>query len=422
MNELSDERKFTFDVTTDWTNLNDTLLKNYQVVVWVNDFPHTDAQRKSFQKFMDNGGGWIGFHVAGYNDKDTNWPWFVDFMGGAVFYTNNWPPLPARLLIEDQDHPVTQNVPSVLSAPTNEWYQWKPSPRENKNVKVLVTLDPINYPIGIKDIITAGDTPVVWTNTKYNMVYINMGHGEFVMDDQFQNTLVADALLWVGKSKSPKPIIAIEGTGLPEMISVKGGTFMMGDDNGDKDEKPARKVTVADFRIAKTETTIGQWRTFCLATNRRMPEAPWFQQSEQHPIVNVSWDHAVAYAKWLSQQTGKNYRLPTEAEWEFAARGGVKSKGYPYSGGRNADSVAWLAHKSEGTMAVAQKLPNELGLYDMTGNVWEWCSDWYDDTKRFYTTRGGAWDIGLKNNRVTYRNPLGPTSRNHNKGFRVACD
>jgi formylglycine-generating enzyme required for sulfatase activity len=454
MNDVSDERNFTFDVTSDWTNLNDTLLRNYQVVMWINEFPHTDAQRKSFQKFIENGGGWIGFHVAGYNDETTNWPWFVDFMGGAVFYTNNWPPLPARLIIDDTKHPVTQNVPSTIMAPTNEWYQWKPSPRENKNVKVLVTLDPLNYPIGIKDIIPGGDTPVVWTNTKFNMVYINMGHGDFVMSDKFQNQLVIDAVMWVGKGRSTaespagdsarkkkvasgsaardsagKTFFAAESPEgdsafkhFPEMISVKGGTFMMGDDNGEKDEKPSRKVTVHDFSIAKTETTIGQWRTYCMATGRRMPEAPWFQQNEQHPVVNVSWDNAIAYCKWLSEQTGKNYRLPTEAEWEFAARGGSRTKGYPYSGGKNADSVAWLAHKSDGTMPVAQKAANELGLFDMTGNVWEWTNDLYDKSGRFYTLRGGAWDIGVKNNRIAYRNPLAPTSRNHNKGFRVVCD
>lgn len=407
MNELSDERNFTFDVTTDWTNLNDTLLKNYQVVMWINDFPHTDAQRKSFEKFMTSGGGWIGFHVAGYNDKTTNWPWFVDFMGGAVFYTNSWPPLPARLIIEDTTHPVTRNVPATIMAPTNEWYQWRPSPRENKNVKVLATLDPINYPIGIKNILPGGDTPVVWSNTKFNMVYINMGHGDLVMSDYFQNQLVTDALLWVGKSKkvSGKELAVSSMTSsYPEMIDVDGNSKIKG------------------FKIARTETTIAQWRTFCLATGRPMVEAPWFQQSEQHPVVNVSWDHAQAYCKWLSEPTGKNYRLPTEAEWEFAARGGTKSKGYQYSGGNNADSVAWVAHKSKGTMPVAQKAPNELGLYDMTGNVWEWCSDWYDATKRFYTTRGGAWDIGLRNNSIAYRNPLAPTSRNHNKGFRVVCD
>jgi len=222
----------------------------------------------------------------------------------------------------------------------------------------------------------------------------------------------------------------------PEMITVEGGSFMMGDEGGDKDEKPAHNVTVRTFQIAKTETTVSQWREFCVSTGRQMPEAPWFGQHDDHPVVNVSWDDAVAYCTWLSEKKNQRYRLPTEAEWEYAARGGKNNKGHPYSGGKTADSVAWFSGKSQGTMPVATKLPNELGLYDMTGNVWEWCSDWYDaayyETRvsdnplgpargKFYTLRGGAWDIGSRNSRNTYRNPLSPSSRNHNKGFRVAC-
>lgn len=202
--ELSDANNFTFDETTDWTNLNDTLLKNYDVVMWVNDFPHTETQRTAFQRYMDNGGGWIGFHVAAYNDKDTHWPWFVNFLGGAVFHTNNWPPLPARLLIDDPEHPVMKNVPPAIASPANEWYQWKPSPRDNKQVKVLATLDPNNYPIGIKDILTGGDTPVVWTNTRYNMIYLNMGHGDQVMSDYLQNRMIAQALMFVGSNSRKK--------------------------------------------------------------------------------------------------------------------------------------------------------------------------------------------------------------------------
>lgn len=202
--DVSDQKNFTFDVTTDWTNLNDTLVKNYQVIMWINDFPHTEHQRKVFQKYMENGGGWIGFHVAGYNDKTTNWPWFVDFLGGAVFYSNNWPPLPARVVVDDPAHPVMQHVPPAFASPTNEWYQWKPSPRENKNVKVLASLDSMNYPLGIKDILTGGDTPVVWTNTKYDMIYLNMGHGDQVLTDFIQNNMIADALMWVGKNSKKK--------------------------------------------------------------------------------------------------------------------------------------------------------------------------------------------------------------------------
>jgi len=221
----------------------------------------------------------------------------------------------------------------------------------------------------------------------------------------------------------------------PEMIAVQGGSFIMGDESGDQDEKPAHQVVVKTYGLAKTETTVGQWLIFCQNTRRPMPEAPWFGQKSEHPVVNISWDDAVAYCSWLSGKTGKHYRLPTEAEWEFAAHGGVKSKGYPYSGGESADSLGWLSGKTSGTMPVAQKLPNELGLYDMTGNVWEWCSDWYDEAYyaisakenpkgpangMYCTLRGGAWDIGLRNCRITYRNPLSPSSRNHNKGFRVA--
>ena len=203
----------------------------------------------------------------------------------------------------------------------------------------------------------------------------------------------------------------------------------MGDESGDKDEKPAHPVTIKTFNIAKTETTVAPWREFCNATRRPMPEVPWFGQKEESPIVNVSWDDAIAYCQWLGEKTNKHYRLPTEAEWEFAARGGLKSKGYKFSGGATPDSVGWYSSKSNGPMPVAQKLPNELGLHDMTGNVWEWCSDFYDAgyygervkenpvgpaTGMFYTLRGGAWDQGMRNSRVTYPNPLSPTSRNHN--------
>ena len=226
----------------------------------------------------------------------------------------------------------------------------------------------------------------------------------------------------------------LQAQDFPEMINVQGGSFTMGDNAGDKDEKPVHEVVVKTFYIAKTETTVAQWKVFCLATGRKMPEAPWFGLIDDHPIVNVSWDNAIAYCQWLKEKTGKHYRLPTEAEWEFAARGGIKSKGTLFSGSQTPDSVAWLQSKSNGPMAVAKKLPNELGLYDMTGNVWEWCSDWYDANHyaaspkqnptgpasgMFYSLRGGAWDQGPRSNRVTYRNALSPSSRNHNKGFRV---
>ncbi len=199
--ELAAKDNFIFDSTTNWGKLNAAELKNYQLILWLNDFPKTAEQRAAFENYMEHGGGWLGFHVAGYNDKTTKWPWFVDFLGGAVFYTNNWPPLPAKLIVDDRAHPVTKGLPASYLAPANEWYIWEPSPRLNKYVHVLVTLDPSNYPLGVKDVIKEGDLPVVWTNTKYRMIYMNMGHGEKIFGDAVQNTLFTNAVMWLGSQK-----------------------------------------------------------------------------------------------------------------------------------------------------------------------------------------------------------------------------
>jgi len=195
--DLTKGNGFVFDTTSNMADLNDEKLKDYSVVMMINDFPHSPAQRESFQKYMENGGGWFGFHVAAYNDKGTKWPWLLDFLGGGVFYRNNWPPLPARLIVDDTSHPVTIGLPASYIAPIDEWYQWKPSPRERKNIKVLVTLSPDNYPLGIKDIVTDGDFPVVWTNTDYRMIYMNMGHSSQTFSDATQNKLIIAGFRWV---------------------------------------------------------------------------------------------------------------------------------------------------------------------------------------------------------------------------------
>jgi uncharacterized protein len=188
---------FDFKSSTNWDDLNDPSLGRYQVVLWLNASPVTEQQRTSFQRYMEHGGGWLGFHAAGYNDESTHWPWYVDFLG-AVFYGNSWPPLPAKLVVDDNTHLVTRNLPASFTSPANEWYIWKPDPRANKDIKVLLTLDPSNYPLGLKDTIIGGDLPVVWTNTRYKMVYMNMGHGDRIFDNPTQNLLFENTLLWLG--------------------------------------------------------------------------------------------------------------------------------------------------------------------------------------------------------------------------------
>ena len=203
--KLAKEKNFTFDSTTDWSQLNADYLANCDVVLWLNNFPGNREQRAAFEKYMEGGGGWLGFHVSGYNDKDTHWPWFVEFMGGAVFHNNNWPvgPGTVKLRVDTNDHPVTRRLPAAYDAPANEFYQWVPSPRLHKDVEVLVTLDPSNYPLGTKVVLSEGDIPVVWTNKNFRMLYMVMGHGDAtgIFSSPIQNRMMEDALLWVAEKK-----------------------------------------------------------------------------------------------------------------------------------------------------------------------------------------------------------------------------
>jgi uncharacterized protein len=191
--DFARQHNIQFESSTNWDDLASGRLKQYKMIVWLDDFPHTSAQRRGFETYMQSGGGWLGFHIAAYNDGDTHWPWFVNFLGGAVFYSNNWPPLPASLDVDKTGDPVVQNLPHRFVSPPNEWYIWKPSPRLNPDVQVLVTLDPSNYPLGLKDVLLSGDLPVVWSNTRYNMLYLNMGHGDKIFKSPTQNVLLRNA-------------------------------------------------------------------------------------------------------------------------------------------------------------------------------------------------------------------------------------
>lgn len=202
-------RKLTFgdgyrlDVTTDFHAYVDSL-DRYSVVIMANAQPKGDADRAAFQRYMESGGGWVGFHAAGYNDKHTNyWPWLNELLGCGFFYCNNWPPQPALVENDRPDHRVMSTLPQEYVAPASEFYQWNPSPRENTNVEVLQSISPKMYPFGIKDVVKWGDFPVVWTNTKYRMIYLNMGHGDECFIDATQNLLFTNAFRWV-VSRDPK--------------------------------------------------------------------------------------------------------------------------------------------------------------------------------------------------------------------------
>jgi formylglycine-generating enzyme required for sulfatase activity len=223
---------------------------------------------------------------------------------------------------------------------------------------------------------------------------------------------------------------------LSDMVSVSGGIFTMGCTSEQKDcgsdEKPTHSVTLSSYKIAKYELTQEQWR----AVMGSDPSS--FKGCNQCPVESVSWNDIQDFIIKLNTLTGKRFRLPREAEWEYAARGGKKSNGYQYAGGNTLKEVAWYGGNSgKKTHSVGQKRPNELGLYDMSGNVWEWCSDGYDEnyyanspsdnpkgasSGRRRVGRGGSWDLSYNVCRVSYRGDSYSVNRNYIVGFRVAQD
>ena len=251
-----------------------------------------------------------------------------------------------------------------------------------------------------------------------------------------------------------------------DLVHVQGGSFSMGSDDGKEEEMPKHTVKVKSFSIGKFEVTVGQFRTFIEATGYRTAaesEGKATFRNDDHwgdvnglnwtynnfgfkhkstedyePVLYVTWYDAQRFCEWMSSKTGKHYRLPTEAEWEFAAKGGVKSNKYRYSGSNDIEEVGWVKSNAGGQIRnVGLKKPNELGIYDMTGNVLEYCSDWYD--KHYYqfspadnpkgpegdrekVSRGGGVYSTASDSRNTDRHWDWPNTRCNYNGFRVAVD
>ena len=196
----SAEAGYTFAATTDWDRLNDATLRDVRVVIWLNDMPRTPAQRQAFERYMTGGGAWLGFHVSGFGNNA--WPWFTEFMGGGRFTASNWPSLPARVNVDAVEHPIVKGVPSTFVAPINEWYSWTPSPRNNPDVTVLLTLDASNFPLGVKNTLNGGDIPVAWINSKYRMVYLNYGHGDRIYSTPVLPAMIDNSLRFLIANRS----------------------------------------------------------------------------------------------------------------------------------------------------------------------------------------------------------------------------
>ncbi len=254
--------------------------------------------------------------------------------------------------------------------------------------------------------------------------------------------------IMLGKTSQEVQTFTVNGVSF-KMVAVEGGTFSMGatEEQGSDaygDEKPVHQVTLSSYSIGQTEVTQELWQAV-MGTNPSYFQASTaadYGTNLQRPVEQVSWNDCHTFITKLNELTGKTFRLPTEAEWEYAARGGNKSQGYKYAGSNNVGDVAWYianipsqtsGDSGYGTQTIATKAPNELGLYDMSGNVWEWCQDWYDYYSSDAQTnptgpsigatvmfRGGSWQHGFQSCRVSMRNHCGEMVTDNYIGFRLA--
>jgi len=223
--KIAQQYHFSYDSTSNWNNLNAEFLSQYQVVLFLDTRPELPEQRLAFQKYMENGGSWMGFHFSAFAlSKSTypqNWDWYHQtFLGSGEYASNTWRPTSAILKLENTKHPITKGLPKTFKAQPNEWYRWQNDLRKNQNINILLAIDSTSFPLGTgpkaHEIWHSGYYPVVWSNKNYKMVYVNMGHNDidyehkfdqsnktlsYTFENEIQSKMIINSLLWLGKGK-----------------------------------------------------------------------------------------------------------------------------------------------------------------------------------------------------------------------------
>ncbi len=221
--KMAQKYHFNYDSTNDWSHLNTEFLSNYQVVIFLDSRPDNPEQRIAFQKYMENGGTWMGFHFSAFaltpSEYPMNWNWYHnEFLGSGSYVSNTWRPTSAILHVENHNHPATKDLSQTFKSAPNEWYRWSNNLRNNPNIKILVSIDSTSFPLGTgpkqSEIWHSGYYPVVWTNKNYKMIYFYMGHNDMdyehkidttnktfssTFTNKIQDKLIIDALLWLGR-------------------------------------------------------------------------------------------------------------------------------------------------------------------------------------------------------------------------------
>lgn len=215
---LAQKNNFGYDTTSNWKNLNSSFLSKYQLVIFLDSRPDDSLQRKAFEKYIKDGGAWLGFHFSAFaltpSAFPQNWDWYHnDFIAAGEYSNNTWRPTYAVLRVEALGHPVTNNLPATFVSAPSEWYNWKNNLQANKNIQILLAIDSSSFPLGTgpkqHEIWHSGYYPVAWTNNNYKMVYMNMGHNDIDYENRTnktlshtfsspeQNKFIENAILWL---------------------------------------------------------------------------------------------------------------------------------------------------------------------------------------------------------------------------------
>lgn len=223
--EMAKKYHFAYDSTSNWSNLNAEFLSRYQVVLFLDTRPDDPIQRMAFQKYMENGGGWMGFHFSAFaltpSAYPQNWDWYHNvFLGSGQYKSNTWRPTSAILRVEDSRHPATKHLPKTFRASPNEWYRWENDLTKNPDIDILLVIDSTSFPLGTGpkpyEIWHSGYYPVAWSNRNYKMVYVNMGHNDMDYEHKYgkattllsatfaneiQDKFIINTLFWLGTGK-----------------------------------------------------------------------------------------------------------------------------------------------------------------------------------------------------------------------------
>jgi hypothetical protein len=225
---MAKQYNFQYDSTQNWDNMNAKFLAQYQVVLFLDTRPEGKEQRAEFQKYMEGGGGWLGFHFAAFGMNQSgvpqNWDWYHnEFLGSGEYVSNTWRPTSATLRVETKNHPVVKGLPQTFKASPNEWYRWQYDLRKNPAIQILCAIDSTSFPLGTgpkqHEIWHSGYYPVVWSNKNYKMIYMNMGHNDMDYEHKYDKTnktlsstfgseaeckLILNTVMWLGTGKRIK--------------------------------------------------------------------------------------------------------------------------------------------------------------------------------------------------------------------------